>query len=163
MGFAEAPGVNLSASMALRSQVSFLPPSGLADRAYFGFKWASGDSGGLDSFLPIKGLNAGTVFNANLSGIFALGGGYFTRRRTCSLRAFNFDIFASGRSAYDAELDFENVRYLSSVRNCTARSFFSRVPSYYLPWEPAHFSRLRSICLWCRDSALLAASLVVSF
>jgi hypothetical protein len=164
MGFAEAPGVNLSASMALRSQVFFLPPSGLADRAYLGFKWASGDSGGLDSFLPVKGLNAGTVFNANLSGIFALGGGYFTRLKDLFSAELSTSIFLrQGEGAYDAEFDFENDdTYLGSELYGEVL-FFPSSELLFTLGTGAFFPNPAAFVSGAGIRPLLAASLVVSF
>ena len=108
-GLAEAANVDIGVSLAFRTEVSYYPPRGSSDRAYLGFKWASGDSGSLDAFLPVKGFNAGTVFNAGLSGVGAFKGGYFVRL----LETLSFDLSTSlflrqGSGVADPELDSES-------------------------------------------------------
>lgn len=105
-GLAEAAGVNIATSLAFRTELSYYPVGGAADRAYLGFKWASGDGRSMGRFLPVKGLNAGTVFDVGLSGVAAFKGGYFARL----MESFSMDISASlflrqGAGVVDPELD----------------------------------------------------------
>jgi hypothetical protein len=163
-GFAEAADLETSPSLAFRSELSVFPPGGLADRAYLGLKWASGDSGAIDSFLPVKGLNAGSVFNAGLSGIAAFKGGYFVRILEMLSADLSTTLFLrEGGGVQDPELDAESddsflgaEMYGDVIFAPSSEFAFTGGAGVFIPSADAFISD-------ARPRPMFAASLIVSF